>query len=135
MTPEAEAWIEVAEIDRELAIRASGPPRVISIGVCFHAQQCVEKYLKAVLAESGRPIPRTHDVGALVRLIVDLVPDQSGWEEELRALGPYAVALRYPTDVAFGDELLDDAEAAAKTMEAVREIARSFMGLHASDDR
>ena len=29
---------------------------------CFHAQQCVEKYMKAMLAVSGLPIPRTHDL-------------------------------------------------------------------------
>ena len=29
---------------------------------CFHAQQAVEKYLKALLAFDGQPIPRTHDL-------------------------------------------------------------------------
>jgi HEPN domain-containing protein len=29
--------------------------------VCFHAQQCVEKYLKALLVFRATPFPRTHD--------------------------------------------------------------------------
>jgi HEPN domain-containing protein len=37
--------------------------------VCFHAQQCVEKYLKAFLAALGKPFPRTHDIESLVLLI------------------------------------------------------------------
>ena len=35
--------------------------------VCFHAQQCVEKYLKAVLVLHHTPVPRTHDIESLVR--------------------------------------------------------------------
>lgn len=134
MTPEAEGWVEVAEIDRELTQRASAAPRVIPVGVCFHAQQCVEKYLKSLLAESGRAVPRIDDLGMLVRMVVDLVPELSTWEGDLRALDPYAVALRYPTDVGPWDDLLDDAEAAVETMEAVRAIVRSFLGLPRSAD-
>jgi len=29
--------------------------------VCFHAQQCVEKYLKALLTFLGIDFPKTHD--------------------------------------------------------------------------
>ncbi|MBL6830269.1 MAG: HEPN domain-containing protein [Pirellulales bacterium] len=31
----------------------------------FFSQQCIEKYLKARLAEAGQPISRTHDLAAL----------------------------------------------------------------------
>lgn len=46
-------------------------------GICFHAQQCAEKYLKAVLAEAGLPVVKTHDLTALLDQVLALQP---GWE-------------------------------------------------------
>ena len=37
--------------------------------VCFHAQQCVEKCLKAGLIILGTPFPRTHDIEVLIGLM------------------------------------------------------------------
>ncbi len=34
--------------------------------VCFHAQQCVEKYLKAVLVSEAIDFPKTHDLEELM---------------------------------------------------------------------
>ena len=34
--------------------------------VCFHAQQCVEKYLKAILVYRNLPFPRSHDLRVLM---------------------------------------------------------------------
>ena len=31
-------------------------------GVCFHAQQCIEKYLKAKLVEADIDFPKTHNL-------------------------------------------------------------------------
>jgi HEPN domain-containing protein len=39
--------------------------------VGFHAQQAVEKALKAVLAERGATYPFTHDVGLVMALCED----------------------------------------------------------------
>ena len=36
------------------------------MSVRYHAQQCVEKYLKAVLQEQGAPIPKIHDLASLL---------------------------------------------------------------------
>jgi len=33
--------------------------------VCFHAQQCVEKHIKALLVFRATPFPKTHDVAVL----------------------------------------------------------------------
>ena len=63
--------------------------------VCFHAQQCVEKYLKALLVLRGIPFPRTHDIRTLLRLVpAGLRPNL-----ELRAQGrltEFATVTRYP---------------------------------------
>lgn len=33
--------------------------------VCFHAQQCVEKHIKALLVFRAKPFPKTHDIHLL----------------------------------------------------------------------
>jgi HEPN domain-containing protein len=63
--------------------------------VCFHAQQCVEKYLKAVLVLEGIDFPKTHDLETLLSLVPAASrPDLSN-EEEAR-LTEYATSARYP---------------------------------------
>lgn len=60
----------------------------------FHAQQAVEKSLKAWLAASGRRYPLTHNLF----LLVELVGEAGGQVEDLTnlvELNPYAVQLRY----------------------------------------
>lgn len=61
----------------------------------FHAHQCVEKALKAVLAYAGVAFRRTHDIAELLDLLSDagcaLPPDV----ERLDELNPYAVEARY----------------------------------------
>ena len=37
--------------------------------VCFHAQQCVEKYLKALLVLFEIDFPRTHELKTLIELL------------------------------------------------------------------
>lgn len=37
--------------------------------VCFHAQQCVEKYLKALLVWKGIDFPKTHDLEKLIGML------------------------------------------------------------------
>ncbi|HYM46258.1 MAG TPA: HEPN domain-containing protein [Solirubrobacteraceae bacterium] len=82
----------------------------------FHAQQALEKLLKAALAYTGVAPPRIHDLGELIALLGDagLSPPTSA--NEARALVPWAVEFRYD-DVL--DERLDRA-AACKTVVQVR---------------
>lgn len=63
-------WIVMADHD----LIAAG--QVLKLGkaapvetVCYHAQQCVEKYLKAIPVYGSIPFPKTHDVGALMALV------------------------------------------------------------------
>ena len=63
--------------------------------ICFHAQQCVEKYLKAWLQEANIPIPRTHDLNALLVLIVPTHPQWRAWQSDFEKFKPHAVDVRY----------------------------------------
>lgn len=66
--------------------------------VCFHAQQAVEKSLKAILTRLGRQFPKTHDLTELVPLLPDSLREQLT-EIEFNRLNPYAVEARYPGDL------------------------------------
>nr|VFK56086.1 MAG: HEPN domain-containing protein [Candidatus Kentron sp. TC] len=62
-------WVEKAEDDYRAAVHllsmAHGPiPYAI---VCFHAGQCVEKYLEAILVDHSLPVPKTHDIEEIIR--------------------------------------------------------------------
>jgi HEPN domain-containing protein len=63
-------WVRKAESDlmnavHTLKLGADGPTDT----VCFHAQQCIEKYLKALLVLRAIDFPRTHDLEKLVSLL------------------------------------------------------------------
>ena len=65
--------------------------------VGFHAQQAVEKSLKAVLSARKVEFRRTHDLVSLLDLLQDKhlpEPPEADWLDELN---PYAVEARYGT--------------------------------------
>ena len=63
-------WVRKAEVDYRSAdgLRRKEPP--VHESVCFHCQQCAEKYLKALMEEVGLPIPKTHDLGLLLNSLL-----------------------------------------------------------------
>ena len=91
-------WIEKAEDDFHnaeytLTLQEGCPLSTI----CFHSQQCVEKYLKALLVCHSLPVPRSHDLlGLYHRVPFGHRPALS--EEWLAVLNRYAVEARYPGD-------------------------------------
>ncbi|MBL4759562.1 MAG: HEPN domain-containing protein [Mariprofundaceae bacterium] len=62
---------------------------------CFHAQQAVEKYLKAVLIYDDQLVPKTHDLEELQLLCESLVNNREFSDLELVELSDYAVSVRY----------------------------------------
>ncbi|MFH1023552.1 MAG: HEPN domain-containing protein [Planctomycetota bacterium] len=93
------AWMEKAEHDF-LAIRnnmAAG--QVPWDVVCFHAQQAVEKMLKALLVSRGCGIEKTHDLVSILAACVAVEPSLKSMEADCRRLTHYAVSARYPDDV------------------------------------
>jgi len=63
--------------------------------VCFHAQQCVEKYIKALLVFRGTPFPQTHDIHGLRALLPPKLRPRLAKKVQNR-LTDYATVLRYP---------------------------------------
>ena len=97
-------WIRHAESDLRLAETAP-PSGVLLEHLCFHAQQAVEKAVKAVLIAGGVVPPKVHDIAYLLSLVPDgvAVPEDV---ERSEVLTDFAVISRYPAD--FGE--VDEAE-------------------------
>ena len=92
--------------------------------VCFHAQQCVEKYLKAFLVVLEIEFPRTHDIEILVSLIPRSIR-LSLTVEEQRRLTEYATIMRYPGP--YEPILLSEAKQAVKLARLVRQKIRKLL--------
>ena len=99
--------------------------RTIPDIICFHAQQCIEKYLKAWLQEANIRAPRTHDLNELLALSVPSHPEWRKWRRDFAAFGKYAVDGRYPAYFATAA----DVEHAARICGEVREAVRAVLGL------
>jgi HEPN domain-containing protein len=63
----------------------------------FHAQQAVEKALKAWLAMLGVDYPFTHDLSILLKMLEDNGQDMDPYQDLLE-FNTYAVFFRYITD-------------------------------------
>jgi len=116
-------WIAKADGDHRMAgreLRARKQPN--HDGICFHAQQCAEKLMKALLIQKGLVPPKVHDLVGLSRLVSQAC---SGWDwpiEELRFLTHAAVTFRYPGEAATAAD-------AAKAFEIATRLRAKLMRL------
>jgi HEPN domain-containing protein len=114
MNPLTAEWIAKASADLATAgreMRARKDPNYDA--VCFHAQQCVEKLLKAALTETGRDFSRTHDLNHLLDIILPVQPLWEAFRSSFQELVAYAVEYRYPGESA-SKEMAQTALKAAK---------------------
>jgi len=97
MNPIVLEWVQKAEGDYNIVEREWRPHKNQNFdAVCFHAQQSVEKYLKAVLEDLNQPFNKTHD---LAYLLNKLPPYKANWVyllPKLNILTTCAVDIRYP---------------------------------------
>ncbi|MBI3010755.1 MAG: HEPN domain-containing protein [Candidatus Omnitrophica bacterium] len=119
-------WIKKAEEDYEAARTLARKRRVnLPNVVCFHAQQCAEKYLKALLVSRRVYFPKTHDLLELLSLAVLHDSALELLRPSLASLNPYAVLFRYPGEHA----TLTEARRAIQRMRYIRERLRQSLGL------
>ena len=125
MNPLTLEWIEKAENDYaaiQQLLLASNPLHDI---ICFHAQQCIEKYLKAWIQEANIHTPRTHNLQELLDLIVPMLPACSHWQPDFKIIMAYAVDPRYPGD----SRTAEDTQHAMSICNAVRQAVRTQLKL------
>ena len=125
MRPLTQEWVEKAEGDFKVASAQWQTADPVWDAVCFHAQQCIEKHLKAWLAEEGREYPRTHDLEVLGKLCLPSLSELSELMDGLRFLTSYAVEIRYPGVSA----QREDARRCWQVCLEARELLRARLGL------
>jgi HEPN domain-containing protein len=118
-------WVDKAEHDllaAEYMIQSA--EGMLSDIVCFHCQQCAEKYLKALLVFLGVAFPKTHDI----RLLLDLMPSHISLNlsrERVIPLNRYVIEGRYPGE--WEPIALVEAKSALAAAKEVKSAVRSFL--------
>jgi HEPN domain-containing protein len=91
-------WLKKANLDLQAA-------RLLCAGELddyfvsgFHAQQAVEKYIKAFLVRHQIEFPKTHDIGRLRQLVAYKDATLVERLQNADVLTPYGVDLRYPEE-------------------------------------
>ena len=111
-------WLRRARADMSVALLTEDE-RIAPEIIAFHAQQAVEKLLKALLVLRQMDFPHTHAIGALLTLC-----ETAGFSDtqdviEASSLTRYAVAARYPGE----DEPVSRQEAREASTLAGRVVA------------
>lgn len=115
-------WVQKAENDLQTATYT------LQLGedcptdtVCFHAQQYIEKYIKALLVLHESEFPRTHNLGVLIARLPQPTRPRLTPEEQER-LTDYATTTRYPGD--YEPIPLTEAKQAVRLARRVRQAMR-----------
>lgn len=121
-------WVKKAEEDYLAALDLARRRKVLlHNSVCFHCEQCAEKYLKARMEEAGLHIPKTHDLEVLLNALLPAEPLWTSLRPALQDLTDFAVDFRYPGNQA----TKQDAQTALRDCKTVRTEARIALELPA----
>src|SRR5438094_408283 len=124
-------WYHRADIPMRIALKfaraahelvPSRPP--MHDVVCFCCQQAAEKYLKAILNEHGRAIPRTHDLEDILSLLLAFHLDLGALRRGLKFLIQFAVEVRYPGFHATKRQAVSALRWAGRVRDACRTVLR-----------
>ena len=122
--PDVAEWVEKAESDFVSAGREYRARKMPNYdATCFHAQQCVEKYIKGALQAWEVPFAKTHDLTNLLDACLSRHPEWELFRDDFKMLTQYAVVFRYPGESATKEE----AKQAVKVATVIREIIRPFL--------
>lgn len=120
------AWFKKAEndlINAENTIKMDAPP---TDTICFHAQQCAEKYLKGFLAFHEIDFPKTHALEDLVLLCKGVAPKIESELRDVEILSSYGVEVRYPDEIYY-DIPEEDAKEAINLANKVKSVVLKYL--------
>ena len=120
-----EIWIDHAEDDANAAGKLLRGKKPSIYGACFHAQQCAEKYMKALLVVKGKRFPMIHDLVTINDLLQRAGINMEVSENDLGLLSSYAVRARYSGE----RPEMEDAEEAIEIAKTIRKFSRTFLEL------
>ena len=89
----------------------------------FHAQQCIEKYLKAFLQKHNKPFLKIHDLLTLMESCLTFIPELELQKKLLAFLNQFSVAFRYPGESANREQ----AKKAIKAMKIIVQILQAHL--------
>ena len=113
-------WILKAESDLKIAKDELITQDPATDAICFHAQQVVEKYLKAFLIFNNREIKKSHNIAEIIKQCTEIDPEFNqllDWGAD--ELTDYAVSVRYGGDFYFPSE-----KEASEAVELAEKIKR-----------
>lgn len=124
MKPLTQEWVDKAEGDYRVASAQWQSADPVWDAICFHAEQCAEKYLKAWLVEHALDFPKTHDLEVLAKLCLPTLSELAPLMDGLRFLTSSAIEVRYPGMFA----KKEDAHKCWQANLEVRDLARAKLG-------
>jgi HEPN domain-containing protein len=113
-------WKQKAENDlrtAEIVLSSQDPP---TDTICFHAQQCAEKYLKSYLTSKNITVEKTHDLTRINNMCIGIDNDFEELSDIAELLSGYAVEIRYPGD--FYECSIVEAEEAVEMAKAFKDF-------------
>lgn len=102
-------WLKSAQDDLSLIERILDEDQLTHL-VAFHAQQTIEKCLKALLEEQGELVPKTHSLNRLFELTAGRITEPDA--DIIHALDELYIESRYPGELGllpFGKPSLHEA--------------------------
>lgn len=97
MRDDVKNWIVKAENDLKVAMHEIETKEPVTDAICFHAQQCVEKYLKAFLVYYNQSFRKTHNISEILVICIEKDPEFKNLQQiNAHELTVYATELRYP---------------------------------------
>lgn len=119
-------WVEKAEADYRGAVSLNRPRKEpVPDLVCFHSQQCAEKYLKAYLIHQGAVPDCTHKLEELLKECAVHDAALTALLPLVQILDQWSVDPRYPGVAA----TVIQAQEAVKTARSLRRALRKKIGL------
>jgi HEPN domain-containing protein len=120
------SWFKKAEndlINAENTIKMENPP---CDTICFHAQQCAEKYIKGFLTFNEIYFPKIHSIEDLVDLCKQIVPEIESELDNVEILSSYSVEVRYPDEIYY-DIPKEDAQEAIDLAKKVKTVILKYL--------
>ncbi len=117
-----EKWIIKAESDLKIGRDEMMTENPATDAICFHMQQCTEKYLKVFLIFHDRELKRTHNIAELIDLCAQI-------DNQFVALYDMGIPelTTYAVDIRYGDDFYVPTVEEAKEAIAMAEETKAFV--------
>ncbi len=101
---EFQEWVDYAEKDLLASeILSKSYPKPLEI-ICFHCQQCAEKYLKAYLVFNGIEFEKSHNLILLNSICSKIENSFKNILNECIRLNIFSVTSRYPSNIEINEK-------------------------------